>query len=124
MQPHVTFPPLARSVLAGFGLSLTLGLAGCDLPALDNSAQIEAKKTADGKAIGSGCRHALRSIEECYQNNPKASKAAIFEGWRDMDGYMREKNIEGMPGPAGGAKAESASAPEPGSGSKDIVKKH
>ena len=122
MQSQVTLHPLSRPLLAGFGLWLTLGLAGCDLPALDNSAQIEAKKLADGKAIGSGCRHAVRSIEECYQNNPKASKAAIFEGWRDMDGYMREKNIEGMPGPAGGAKAEEVSAPEPQG--KEAAKKH
>ncbi len=120
MQSHVTYRSSLRLVLAGAGLWLTLGLAGCDLSALDNSAQIEAKQMADGKAIGSGCRHALRSIEECYQNNPKASKAAIFEGWRDMDGYMREKSIEGMPAPSGGAKVDEASA---GQG-KDAAKKH
>ena len=100
---------------------LTLGLAGCDLSALDNSAQIEAKKMADGQAIGSGCRHAMRSIEACYQNHPKASKAAIFEGWREMDGYMREKNIEGMPAPGEDAKAEDTSAKPQG---PDTAKKH
>lgn len=121
MQSPLTLHPLARPVLAGLGLWLTLGLAGCDLPGIDNSAQIEAKKMADGKAIGSGCRHAVRSIEECYQNNPKASKAAVFEGWRDMDGYMRDKNIEGMPGPSPEAKAEDTSAESKG---KDGAKKH
>ena len=121
MQFQVTPRYSSRLILAGIGSWLTLGLAGCDLSALDNSAQIEAKKVADGKAIGSGCRHAVRSIEECYQNNPKASKAAVFEGWRDMDAYMREKNIEGMPASGGDTKTEDASA-EPQV--PDPLKKH
>ena len=28
--------------------------------------------------------------------NPKAMKAAVFNGWRDMDGYMRENKIENV----------------------------
>ncbi|MDD2728431.1 hypothetical protein [Malikia sp.] len=123
MQSDLNRFPLFRSILAGFGLCLTLGLAGCELPGLDNGAQIEARKMADSKAIGSGCRHSLRSIEDCYENNPKASKAAIFEGWREMDGYMREKNIEGMP--FHGVATEAAVKSEEGSTqAKDAAKKH
>ncbi len=41
----------------------------------------------------------MRGIEECYQLNPKAPKTAIFEGWREMDQYMRENKLEGQPPP-------------------------
>lgn len=72
-------------------------LAGCDLLGIETSSQIEAKKEAEGRAIGSACRQAVRSIEDCYGQNPKAHKAAVFAGWREMDQYMRENNIAGMP---------------------------
>jgi hypothetical protein len=38
----------------------------------------------------------MRAIEDCYTLNPKADKAAVFEGWREMDEYMRENKIEGV----------------------------
>ena len=60
----------------------------------------------EAKAIGGACRYALRGIEDCYALNPKASKAAVFAGWKDMDGYMRENKIEGIP--ASAAEAPSA----------------
>ncbi|MRR50747.1 MAG: hypothetical protein EG825_07485, partial [Rhodocyclaceae bacterium] len=41
----------------------------------------------------------------CYESNPKVSKAMIFEGWRDMDAYMRENKIETI-APAPAAKEE------------------
>ena len=70
-------------------------LAGCDIPGLDGD-KIAAEKEADGKAIGSACRHALRGIEDCYKQNPKALKTGIFTGWKDMDVYMRENKLEGI----------------------------
>jgi hypothetical protein len=76
-------------------LSLTLMLAGCDLEALMADPKA-VQKEADSKAIGSGCRHGLRSLEDCYAMNDKASKAAIFAGWRDMDQYMRDNKIDGV----------------------------
>ena len=82
-----------RIILLATG-TIALALAGCDLSALDGSAQIAAAKEAEGKAIGSACRHSGRALEECYAKNMKISKAAIFTGWREMDGYMRENNIE------------------------------
>lgn len=81
-------------------LPLVLALGGCDIMGIlgiETAAQIATQKEAEGKAIGSGCRHAERSIEECYQNNTRASKAAVFAGWREMDEYMRENKIASMP---------------------------
>lgn len=57
-------------------------------------ARLEAKREAEGRAVGSGCRYSGRALEECYGMNPKMSKAAMLAGWRDMDGYMRENNIQ------------------------------
>lgn len=73
-------------------LCSALLLAACDNP-FDEEAKIEAKRQAEGQAIGSGCRYSSRPIEECYGMNPKVSKAAILTGWREMDAYMRENNI-------------------------------
>jgi len=90
----------ARRTLRWACLPLLLALGGCDLMGLlgiETAGQIAEQKEAEGKAIGSGCRHAERSIEECYQNNPKAGKAAVFAGWREMDEYMRENKVAGMP---------------------------
>lgn len=74
---------------------LALLLAGCDIPGLGPDPRI-ALREADGKAIGGACRHALRGIEDCYQLNSKALKTAVFEGWREMDQYMRDNKIEGQ----------------------------
>ncbi|MDZ7918574.1 hypothetical protein [Rhodoferax sp.] len=76
-------------------IALTLLLAGCDLETLLADPRV-AQREADAKAIGSACRHGLRSIEDCYALNEKASKAAVFAGWKDMDQYMRDNKIEGI----------------------------
>ena len=100
----------------------SLLLAGCDLPFLaDQEAKLEAKRQAEGMAVGSGCRYSGRALEECYGMNPKMSKAAIFNGWREMDGYMRENNIQVVapeipepavkPAPAEEPKPKAAEAP-------------
>lgn len=68
-------------------------LAGCDQLGIENPAQEAARSEAEGKAIGSACRQSGRALEDCYQMNAKVSKATIFDGWRDMDGYMRENKI-------------------------------
>jgi hypothetical protein len=75
--------------------ALSLLLAGCDLEALLADPKV-AQKEAEAKAIGSACRHGLRSIEDCYSLNEKAPKAAIFNGWKEMDQYMRDNKIEGI----------------------------
>lgn len=70
-------------------------LAGCDIPGLGPDPKI-AQREAEAKAIGGACRYGLRSIEDCYTLNEKASKADMFAGWKDMDAYMRENKIEGV----------------------------
>lgn len=76
-------------------LLFTLLIAGCDLPGMSPDPRI-AQREADARAIGGGCRHGLRSIEDCYTLNEKASKSAVFAGWKDMDQYMRDNKIEGV----------------------------
>ncbi|MGS5086648.1 hypothetical protein ACVC7V_09060 [Hydrogenophaga sp. A37] len=94
-------------------------LAGCDVLGIETAPQIAARKEAEGMAIGSACRHAIRSIEDCFSSNPKAGKAAVFAGWKDMDQYMRDNQIVGMPSEIKPEEAETSdetAAPEAGSG--------
>lgn len=72
----------------------TLLLGGCDLLQDLLKDEVALRKEAEGKAVGAACRHAGRAIESCYATNAKISKAAIFAGWREMDVYMRENNIQ------------------------------
>ncbi|MFG6448700.1 hypothetical protein ACG0Z6_10690 [Roseateles sp. BYS180W] len=89
-------------------------LAGCEYLGIPDPAKQAAAKEADGKAIGSACRHALRAIEDCYALNPKAQKSAVYTGWREMDEYMRENKLEGIePKIAGKPASAPASAPAP-----------
>ncbi len=80
-------------------LLMPLLLAACDQLGLESATALAARREAEGKAIGGGCRHAARSVEVCYNNNKKADKAAIFAGWREMNDYMRENKIDAMPPP-------------------------
>lgn len=85
------------------GVALLAGatlLSGCDMLSavgIVTPGQKNAAAEAESKAIGGACRHAMRSIEDCYRDNPKAAKAQVFDGWREMDVYMRENEIQGMP---------------------------
>lgn len=101
-----------RVVLASTALLL---LTACDIPGVAPDPRI-AMREADSKAIGNACRYAVRGLEECYNNNPKALKTAILEGWREMDAYMRENNIQGQPGPAVEAQAQAPLHPQGQSG--------
>lgn len=65
-------------------------LSGCEQLGLEDGKAVE----AEGKAIGAACRHAGRALEDCYQLNSKAPKAAIFTGWKDMNDYMTEQKLE------------------------------
>lgn len=87
-------------------LSAALLLAGCEIPGVYPDPKTVARE-ADAKATGGGCRHALRALEDCYTLNPKASRAAIFAGWREMDQYMRENKIEGVQAVIPSPKAET-----------------
>jgi len=77
-------------------LASLLGLSACEQLGIEDPAKVMAAKEAEGKAIGSACRHAMRAIEDCYTLNPKAHKASVFNGWKEMDEYMRENKLEGV----------------------------
>ncbi len=91
-------------------VSCGMFLAGCEQLGIETPAKVAAAKEAEGRAIGGACRHSGRALEDCYNLNKRASKAAIFAGWRDMDAYMRENNIEIVP-PAGGTAAAQSASP-------------
>jgi hypothetical protein len=90
--------------------AVALLLAGCDIPGMGPDPRI-AQREADAKAIGGACRFGLRSIEDCYLLNEKASKADMFTGWKDMDQYMRENKLEGIRATV--VKGEPAAPAEP-----------
>jgi len=110
-------PMTARPIL----IAITLLLGGCDLAALLADPKV-AQREADAKAIGGACRFGLRSIEDCYALNEKASKSAIFTGWKDMDQYMRDNKVEGVPAKIvkspGGAVEEIIDESKPDSAAK------
>jgi len=80
-------------ILAG-----TLALSGCEQVGkqlgLEDPAKKEAVQEAEGKAVGSGCRQSGRAIEDCYSIYNWLPKSAVFAGWREMDAYMRENQLE------------------------------
>ena len=95
-------------------LPLLAALSACEQLGIDDPVKVAAAKEAEGKAIGSACRHAMRAIEDCYVLNPKAQKAAVYTGWREMDEYMRENKLEGIapvvPRPGAKPKADEDEA--------------
>jgi len=78
--------------------SLLFGLSGCDVVqqklGLEAPAVKLARLEADGKAVGGACRQSGRAIEDCYSIYSWLPKSAIYDGWRDMDVYMRENKLE------------------------------
>lgn len=92
-----------------FALALSLlALAGCDQLGIESASQTAARREADGKAIGAGCRHAARSVEQCYALNKRSDRAAVFAGWKEMNEYMAENKLEAVPPAAETPKAEAA----------------
>jgi hypothetical protein len=81
-------------------IAAPLWLAGCDMLGIESASAQTAKREADGRAIGAGCRHAARSVEQCFALNKRADRAAVFAGWREMNDYMRENKLEAMPAEA------------------------
>jgi len=116
--------PVSTGLRAAFLAAAVGALAGCDIPGLGPDARV-LQREAEAKAIGGACRHALRGLEDCFTLNPKAPKAQVFAGWKEMDLYMRENKIEGAPSvltqldkpapatPAKRARDEDAAQDEP-----------
>lgn len=88
-----------------------LWLTGCDLLGIESASAVAARRDAEGRAIGAGCRHAARSVEQCFALNRRADKAAVFAGWREMEDYMRENNIPAAPAPEDTAVAAAPAQP-------------
>lgn len=80
-----------RLTLSIVGAAAILG--GCDRLGIPDPSKAAAETEAEGKAIGSACRHAGRAIEDCFTLNPAASKASVFAGWKEMNDYMAENKI-------------------------------
>ena len=76
-------------------------LTACDLfyelLEIPNPQREAAERDAEGRAIGSACRHSGRSLEDCFILNPDAEKAAIFLGWREMNDYMLMNEMDVVP---------------------------
>lgn len=106
--------------LIGYGVVLIL-TTSCDAVAqragLEHAEQKSAHPLAEAKAVGAACREIRRALEDCYAVNQKLPASGIFEGWRDMDAYIRDNQIaERPPRPAdvpnSGSSASSAAVPE------------
>ena len=96
MSIHPATLPLRRwGWLAA--LSSLLLLSGCEMLGLETPGMATQRQAAEARAVGAACRHAVRSIEDCFASNPRMSRAEIFEGWREMDQHMRDNDIPGMP---------------------------
>lgn len=91
MTPHRPLLPRLATVVA-----LALLLSACEIPGLGPTAQ-DLQREAEAQAVGGACRHAMRGLEDCFTLNPKAPKAAVYAGWKEMDAYMRENKLEGTP---------------------------
>ena len=81
---------MSRLSLAFFAIACLAALAGCEQLGIPDPKHA----AAEGQAIGAACRQAGRALEDCYQLNPSAPKAAVFSGWREMNDYMTVHKIE------------------------------
>lgn len=95
-------------------IAVTLALAGCD----QLNDQIN-KPARDAKATGAGCRLSGRSLEDCYKRNPRAARAEVYAGWKEMNDYMAKQKLNEMAPPPDEPKpAPEAAADEEGGKSK------
>jgi hypothetical protein len=111
--------------------TLLLGLAGCDMiqqqMGIEDPNAKAARTDAEGKAVGGACRQSGRAIEDCYSIYSWLPKAPIYEGWRDMDAYMRDNKMETiepqLPPPAApGTRRKTSGADESATGTKPAKK--
>lgn len=107
--------------------TLVFGLNGCDIIqqqlGIEDQVAKAARTDAEGKAVGGACRQSGRAIEDCYAIYSWLPKAAIYEGWRDMDAYMRDNKLETVepqlpPVPAPGTKRRVTTSEEPATAAK------
>lgn len=105
----------SRVVSLVFPLLLLPVLSACDqIAAIDGSKARE----ADAVAVGGACRHAGRSLEDCFAVYPDSPKAQVFAGWKEMSDYMRENKIEVVAPTL--VKASSGADPRGGAAQKSV----
>jgi hypothetical protein len=111
--------------------TLLLSLAGCDMiqqqMGIEDPVAKAARTDAEGKAVGGACRQSGRAIEDCYSIYSWLPKAPIYEGWRDMDAYMRDNKMETIepqlpPASAPGTRRKTTGADETATGAKPAKK--
>ena len=89
--------PVRATALAIF-LAAPLLLTGCDEVqsklGIEDAAAKATRIENEGKAIGGACRQSGRAIEDCYSLYQWVPKAAVYTGWREMDAYMRENQLQ------------------------------
>lgn len=114
-----------RRALPTLLIALAAATTGCDMiqqkMGIEDPAAKAAKADADGKAVGGACRQSGRAIEDCYSIYHWLPKAPIYEGWRDMDAYMRDNKLDTIepqlpPVAPPGPNKRKTSAPAPVSG--------
>ena len=90
--------PLGKIFFVG---ALAASLPACDVVqqqlGIENPSVKAEQADAEGRAVGGACRQSGRAIEDCYSIYAWLPKASIYEGWRDMDTYMRENKLETIP---------------------------
>lgn len=94
-MPSPRYALHAMKTFACLVLSIPL-LVACDAVQERMGIPIAAKVEAEGKAIGSACRHAGRGLEDCFRLNAKADKAAVHTGWKEMNEYMLKNNMQAI----------------------------
>ena len=113
--------------------TLLFGLIGCDMiqqqMGIEDQAAKIARTEAEGKAVGGACRQSGRAIEDCYSIYSWLPKAPIYEGWRDMDAYMRDNKLETIepqlpPVAAPGTKRKVTTPEDSAPASKKAAEKH
>jgi len=111
--------------------TLILSLAGCDMiqqqMGIEDPDAKAARTDAEGKAVGGACRQSGRAIEDCYSIYSWLPKAPIYEGWRDMDAYMRDNKMETIepqlpPASAPGTRRKAPATDESATGAKPAKK--
>lgn len=111
MKP-LSLSPLFQPLL--LASALVLVLPGCDQ--LQNQLN---KPARDAKATGAGCRLSGRSLEDCYKRNPRAARAEVYAGWKEMNDYMEKQKLEEMAPPPDDPKPEPAAEAEEDAPAKD-----
>ena len=116
-MPAKNWSPLRNLLIA---VAFTCILPGCDIiqqqMGIEDQNAKAARNDADGKAVGGACRQSGRAIEDCYSIYSWLPKSSTYEGWRDMDAYMRENKLETvepqLPPVAAPGSKKKAPAPE------------